>query len=156
MTSTPPPPTRPPLPDRWHSRDFPVLLEIARGLDAGALPDQQQITNDLGISVDQLDAAWHALREGGYLRLVEGRPRRLGDSEVTRIVLTERGLRAVGLWPSDRTGDQLADLLRQAADATADPEEQTILRRASGAVASVSRGVMTDVLAALVKSQTGL
>lgn len=156
MTSTPQPPTRPPLPDRWHSRDFPVLLELARGLDAGALPDQQQITTYLGISENELNAAWHALREGGYLRLVEGRPRRLGDSEVTRIVLTERGLRAVGLWPSDRAGNQLADLLRQAADATTDPEEQTILQRASGAVGSVSRGVMTDVLAALVKSQAGL
>lgn len=87
---------------------------------------------------------------------MEGRPRRLGDSEVTRIVLTERGLRAVGLWPSDHAGNQLADLLRQAAEATTDPEEQTILQRASGAVGSVSRGVMTDVLAALLKSQAGL
>lgn len=54
--------TRTPLPDRWHSRDFPVLLELARGLDAGALPDQHQITSDLGISEDELNAAWHALR----------------------------------------------------------------------------------------------
>lgn len=89
-----------------------MLLEIARGLDAGALPDVQLITTDLSITEDELNAAWHALREGGYLRVVEGRPRRLGDNEVTRVVLTERGLRAVGLWPSERSADQLADLLR--------------------------------------------
>lgn len=77
MTSTPPPPTRPPLPDRWHSRDFPVLLEIARGLDAGALPDQSQITADLDISADELNAAWHALCEGGYL---PSRARRLPEA----------------------------------------------------------------------------
>jgi hypothetical protein len=147
---------RPPLPDRWHSRDFPVLLEVARALDSGASPDERRLTADLGISSDQLDASWHALREGEYLRVLRDRPRRLGDGAMTHIVLTERGRRAVGLWPSEGAGDELADLLRQAADRIDDPEEQTLLRRAAGAVGSVSRGVMTDVIAALVKSQAGL
>lgn len=152
----PPSPSRPPLPDRWHSRDFPVLLEIARALDAGTSADEHQITTDLGITPDELDAAWHALREGEYLRVLENRPRRLGDGVMTYIVLAERGRRAVGLWPSERVGEELVDLLRQAADTVEDPEEQTLIRRASGAVGSVSRGVMTDVVAALVKPQGGL
>lgn len=75
---------------------------------------------------------------------------------MTYLVLTERGRSAVGLWPSERVGEELVDLLRQAADTVKDPEEQTLIRRASGAVGCVSRGVTTDVVAALVKSQVGL
>ena len=53
-TSTPPPLMRPLLPDRWHSRDFPVLLEIARGVDACALRDQQQITTSASPSTSSM------------------------------------------------------------------------------------------------------
>lgn len=156
LTSMPPPPSRPPLPDRWNTRDFPVLLEIARGLDSGALPDQEKITADLDITVDELNTAWQALREGGYLRLVEGRPRRLSDKETTRLVLTERGYRAVGLWPSEKSADTLVDLLRRAEELTDDPEEKTLIRRAAGAVGSVSRDVITDVVAAIARQQMGV
>ena len=157
MTSAPPPPPRrPPLPDRWHTRDLLVLIETARALDSHTQIDVPKIAADLQFSDDDVDAAWHALREGEYLRVLKDRPRRGGDGISSFIVLTERGRRAVGLWPSERGGDELADLLRQAADNVSDPDEQTILRRAAGAVGSVSRGVMTDVVAALVKSQAGL
>ncbi len=156
VTTLPPPPSRPPLPNRWDTRDFPVLLEIARGLDAGALPDQQQILAELGITEHDLNAAWQALREGGYLRLVEGRPRRIGEDEVTRIVLTERGFRAVGLWPSERSADQLVDLFRQAEELTDDPDEKSRIRQAASAVLGVSRDIVADVGAAWVRAQTGL
>jgi len=37
-----------------------------------------------------------------------------------------------------------------------DPEEKTLLRRAAGAVGSVSRDIMVDVVAAVVARQSGL
>ncbi|GAA5150104.1 hypothetical protein GCM10023340_26480 [Nocardioides marinquilinus] len=45
-----------------------MLLEVARALAALQAPDEQQILTDVGISVDELNAAWHALREGDHLR----------------------------------------------------------------------------------------
>lgn len=104
--------------------------------------------------------AVNALAEAGYLRKpdpVQNRElmvRRL--SEGARYRLTERGRRAVGLWPSERTADTLVDLLRQAEELTDDPEEKTLIRRAAGAIGSVSRDVITDVAAALARSQVGL
>ncbi|GAA5122702.1 hypothetical protein GCM10023339_41480 [Alloalcanivorax gelatiniphagus] len=75
---------------------------------------------------------------------------------MTHVMLTKRGRRAVGLWPTDDAGHELADLLRKVADELSDPEERTLVRRAAGALGSVSRGVMTDVIAVHVKSQAGL
>jgi hypothetical protein len=70
--------------------------------------------------------------------------------------ITERGRRAVGLWPSGEGVDALVDALRKAENTTDDPEEKTVLRRAAGAVGSVSRDIMVDVVAAVVSRQSGL
>ena len=70
--------------------------------------------------------------------------------------ITERGRRTVGLWPSTESVDALVDALRQAEETTNDPEEKTLLRRAGGAIGSVSRDIMVDVIAAVVSRQSGL
>jgi hypothetical protein len=70
--------------------------------------------------------------------------------------ITERGRRAVGLWPTGESVDALVDALRQAEDATDDPEEKSALRRAAGAVLGVGRDVMTDVMAAVIAKQMGV
>jgi hypothetical protein len=70
--------------------------------------------------------------------------------------LTERGRRAVGLWPSGESADALVEALRQAEELTDDPEERTLIRRAAGAIGSVSREIMVDVVAAVVARQSGL
>lgn len=155
MTTVPPPPSRPPVSDRWHSRDFPLLLEVARALDARTAIDAQALADDLQMSMADVDSAWHALREAGYLRTLN-RPRRLGDGAMSALELTERGRRAVGLWPSEKAADTLVDLLRQAEDLTDDPEEKTLIRRAAGALGSVSRDVLTDVVAAIARQQMGV
>ncbi|WP_116951622.1 hypothetical protein [Jiangella endophytica] len=64
--------------------------------------------------------------------------------------LTERGRRAVGVWPSGENVDALVEALQQAAEATSDPEEKSALRRAAGAVLGVSKNVMTEVVAAVI------
>ncbi len=87
-----------PLPDRWHTRDFPVLMEAARLLDNGeATADSDAIAEVLGWDEDSIMAALAALtsvyatsntvdslgRPTGYF--VRGIP--------------ARGRRAVGLRP---------------------------------------------------------
>ncbi|MEP6650890.1 MAG: hypothetical protein ABJA74_13425 [Lapillicoccus sp.] len=84
-----------------------------------------------------------------------GKPLNTADGILDVVIngLTERGRRAIGLWPSGETVDALVDALRQAEEATEDPEEKSLIRRAVGAVTSVSRDVMVDVVAAVINRQ---
>jgi hypothetical protein len=148
-----------PLPDRWQTRDFPVLVEAARAIDAGDRVDVTEISAALELEETEAKRALGALKQAGYL---EDRP--VGVVGEVGVVgawgswtgLTERGRRAVGIWPSGQAADSLVDALRQAEDMVTDPEEKTLLRRAAGAMGSVSREVLTDVMAAVIKSQAGI
>lgn len=143
------------LPDRWSTRDFPVLLETARQLDEGAMPAQvATIAEALQMDEHDVISALKALASS----YVVGRSIDTLGGTVDFFVtdLTERGRRAVGLWPSGESADALVDALRQAEDLVEDPEEKNLLRRAAGAVGSVSRDVMVDVVAAVVARQSGI
>lgn len=145
-----------PLPDRWANRDFPVLVETARLLDAGEMPvavaDIQGRLGDL--EEDQIIAALKALLHG-YI-VGEAIEMMGGTGDVFVRDLTERGRRTVGLWPSSESVDALVEALKQAEELTDDPDEKTMIRRAAGAVGSVSREIMVDVVAAVVARQSGL
>ena len=143
------------LPDRWHSRDLPVLLQAARGLDAG---DSEITSESLSRCPDlqglDVVAACRALTPAF---LVSEKWESLGGPTTYFIEdLTERGRRTVGLWPSGENVDALVDALKQAEEATDDPEEKSAIRRAAGAVLGVGRDVMTDVMAAVIAKQMGM
>jgi hypothetical protein len=75
----------------------------------------------------------------------------------TAIRITERGRRATGLWPDGDTAvEQLLTALRQAEDLTDDPDDKTALRKAGSQLATVSRGVIAEVIAAVVTRQAGI
>lgn len=148
-----------PLPDRWHSRDFPVLVAAARGIDSGEGVDVAEISSALDLDDTDVKRALGALKQAGYL---DDSPIGVTGPGVQSLAwpswtgLTERGRRAVGIWPSGQAADSLVEALRQAEDLVTDPEEKTLLRRAAGAMGSVSREVLTDVMAAVIKSQAGI
>ncbi|NNM44592.1 hypothetical protein [Knoellia koreensis] len=143
------------LDDVWASRDFPVLVAAARILDRGDGPvSAAPLVQATSLSEQEVFSAFDALTPsyltGEVYESLGGR----GD--VFFAGITERGRRAVGLWPSGEGVDALVDALRKAEDTTDDPEEKTLLRRAAGAVGSVSRDIMVDVVAAVVSRQSGL
>lgn len=143
------------LPDRWTTRDLPVLRETARRIDATGEPLQPpEIAPVVGLESDEVAAAFVALVRAGYL---DGRPIGSYNEPPSALItgVTERGMRTVGIWPSGEGVDALVEALRQAEEATDDPEEQTMIRRAGAAVGGVSRAVMTDVLAAFISRQVG-
>lgn len=145
------------LEDRWASRDLPVLISVAKALDAspGRILQAEAIVDTTGLERDAVISALIALNNTyiiGEPMILMGR----GVADFTTSALTERGLRAAGLWPDGETVDALVDALRQAEEATDDPDEKTLIRRAAGAVGSISKSLMTDVLAAYVRQQTGL
>ena len=146
------------LPDRWGTRDFPVLMAAARRLDAdpeGHL-DANVLAEDTGLEFKQVITALDAL---GDRFLLTRALRAAGRNLPVRIDvygITERGRRAVGIWPSGEGVDALVDALRQAEDNVDDLEEKTLIRRAAGALGSVSRDVMVDVMAAVIARQSGM
>lgn len=145
-----------PLADRWQTRDFPVLVLAAKELDDGSPLDFERIAAEADLAESVVIRSVSALVQAGYLlRVPFPGPRKLvliPDS----YELTERGRRAVGIWPSGEGADALVEALRQAEEATTDPDEKTLIRRAAGALGSVSRDVLADVTAALIRQQTGI
>lgn len=141
------------LEDMWTSRDFPVLVAVAKVLDRGDSRNIQasQVCEATGLSQVQVFAAFDALVPG----YVGGKAADSmgGRQDVFFRGLTERGRRAVGLWPSGETVDALMEALRQAEASTDDPEEKGAIRRAAGALMGVGRDVMTDVMAAVISKQ---
>lgn len=139
--------------DQWHTRDLHVLRAVADH-DPHADNWAATICAETLLDPDDLTAALQALEEAGYVEVWWSRT--YGGDDPLGARLRERGRRAVGVWPSAEAADGLIDALRRAEEATDDPEEKTLIRRAAGAIGMVSRDVMTDVLAAVIARQSGL
>ena len=144
------------LDDRWANRDLPVLVSVAKAVDAnpGHVLQAAAVAGDTGLPSDAVLSSLIALQD----TYIVGKPIATMGGMVDFLTsgITERGRRAAGLWPDGESVDALVDALRQAEEATDDPEEKNLIRRAAGAVGSISKSVMTDVLAAYVRQQTGL
>jgi hypothetical protein len=144
------------LDDRWADRDLPVLVSVAKAVEAnpGRVLQVKDVAGDTGLEWDAVLSALIAL-DGIY---IVGKPVKSMGPTLDFIAsgITERGRRAAGLWPDGETADALIDALRQAEEATDDPEEKTLIGRAAGALGSVSRDVITDVMTAVIRSQTGI
>jgi len=73
---------------------------------------------------------------------------------VTLAELTERGRRAVGLWPSDESAKALEEGLVEVARGTADSEQASRLRRIAEARGGLARDVSVEVAAAVASRMT--
>jgi|GEM_PF-5065480 hypothetical protein len=70
--------------------------------------------------------------------------------------LSDRGARAVGRWPSTDPYEALLQYLERAAQETDDPDRKAALKKVAGTVGEVGQGVLTNVLAAVVRASAGL
>jgi hypothetical protein len=144
------------LPDRWHSRDYPVLLEAARLLDAGEMPvSSDDIAANTGLDEDDVVAALEALH--GTFTTGQALNSLGGPMGFFIGGLTERGRRATGLWPDEEhAADALIELLTKAGDEVSDEEDSSALKRAGRLLRCVPASVLADVTAALIRQQAGL
>lgn len=143
------------LNDRWHSRDFPILLALARASEDGGRLRFDEVAEDLSIRYRDVVASIDLLRTNGYVDCRQ--VHQDGGSAAVHIRLSERGLRAVGLWPDeDQAAAALIELLTKAADQVDDEDEAGNLRKAGRLLKSVPSSVLADVTAALIRQQTGL
>lgn len=144
------------LNDRWQTRDFPVLLEVARQMDSGAhFVMAQNVARVLDMRLDEVVPAFEALTP--YLESsVQYASGGVAYHAVAKR-LTERGRRATGLWPdNEAVADALVELLAQAADQVDDEDDAGALRKAGRLLKNVPASIVTDVTMALIRQQTGL
>ncbi|MGB7450226.1 MAG: hypothetical protein WA892_14015 [Ornithinimicrobium sp.] len=152
-------------PDRWHTRDLPVLLVIASLMDSnpsqavhdtvllrelttrGVMVDREQMMDSLlALSPTYIELPPSS---GSHGTRFPSRPSISG--------LTDAGRRATGLWPnSEDSADGFLEVLRRAEEQTSDPKDKKALRSISKGARSLSGGLLTDLMAAVIVKQSGL
>lgn len=138
------------LDDVWASRDYPVLREVTRRIDAGLRPmNDTTIAEAVGIDQPTAYLAAKALERRGLVELAEGYALSVDFLDVAGAAYLITGLHPDG----DDALSSLMQMLRDAADQEVDEDERGRLRRAADAIGGVSRGVMTGVLTAYLTGQ---
>lgn len=142
------------LDDVWTSRDFPVLLEAARLIEAGAsYVFEQPLAAATGLDRDQVIRAIVTLQRGGY---VEARLNR-GDDRVTSATIVDispQGMREVGLWPSPETGaERLLAALDTLVEQAPNEAERSRWRKIRDGVAGAGRDVLISIAATVITGQ---
>jgi hypothetical protein len=137
------------LDDVWINRDYPVLREVARRIDAGDVHVHQDVIAEAtGLESDEVKRAAAALERRGLVTLTKD----LGP--VRFVEVSGAAYLITGLHPdADDALSRLVQVLQQAAERTGDQEERSRLRRAADALLGVSRDVMTGVLTAYLSGR---
>jgi hypothetical protein len=143
----------------WQERELRILAAVCEAQERGA--DMDTINRNARAAVPDLSRGVYqetvaSLIEDGQL---EGMLDRGGMSQVTTVAierLTPTGRRAVGQWPAGDLAGLLVTALHGRADEETDAGERTKLQRAAAALAGLSKDVLTDVLAAVIKAQAGV
>jgi hypothetical protein len=138
---------------KWEGRDLPLLHAAAERLDEGE--DEafgpSDLADETGLSRDDCRRAGAALVSAGYLRGIDVSS--MGNGLVKDYLLTElteKGRRAVGMWPSADAGEALIAALRDAAEHEPDMERRGLLRKATESLEKVGTGVLTGVVTAAI------
>ena len=136
------------LEDRWTTRDFPVLREVARRVDETmqyvSVADVMQAT---GLPEADVIRAGVALAGAGLVDTMGA----MGHPVVRFTGISPEARRKVGLWPDagDAT-DRLIWALEQKIEQTTDAEQRGRLAKLRDAVAGVGRDLMVEVTAAML------
>lgn len=141
------------LEDVWASRDFPVLVEVARRIDAGEkFLTAGTVAESLGVPVEQVKVAADALERRRLVVVDRGFGGRWEFKS-----LSGQAYLLTGLHPSaDDDVDRFVEALRKAADQVDDPEEASGLRKLARSAGDVSTNVLGAVLAAVATRAAGL
>lgn len=135
----------------WTRRELPILRAALRAIDAGETPvPLEPIRAELGIPGMEMHAAIDALAnaEPPYIgvSLTMGWSANHASGHIIRVY--ERARRELGTWPTaESLISELAEALRQAAEAAPEPEAKGTLRSAADALSGFARDVAVAVVA---------
>lgn len=136
-----------PLADVWATRDFPVLVEVTRRIDAGEQYfSTDEVAEALNFTPEEVERAARALKRRGLVEDEGSGMGRTAFSDVAGEAYFMTGLHPDG----DEVLDRLISALEHAAEQAKDPEERGRLRRAAEALGSVTRDVAVNIVGAVV------
>jgi DNA-binding transcriptional MocR family regulator len=141
------------LDDVWNSRDYPVLMEVARILDqpGPAVPRIRQVAAATGLSEADVTAAGVALERRGLVTLGA---KSAGGSFAWFTDISGSAYLLTGLHPDgDDAFSRLISALTQAAELTADPDEKSRIRRAVDGLLGISRDISVGITTAVITAQ---
>jgi hypothetical protein len=130
----------------WERRDHPVLDVLAQGVenDRVALGRDRGRALGLDLDEDELFLAMLTLRDAGFVK-ADMREEASGGITFTNILVTGRGMQALGQWPlfEEITSPvTLAAFLERLAKQAESPEDADTLRRTADYVRSLSSVVL--------------
>jgi hypothetical protein len=140
----------------WESRALPILKYIAAHETDMGFITIAELASATGIEGHAMVIEVERLIESGYVpgdlqKMMTG-----GDPSswfLTKSRLTERGARAVSLWP---TAEKLVETLEARAQAEADPVRKKALTELLETARQVGVPVLAEILAAAAKRTLGL
>lgn len=142
------------LPDTWHHREYPVLVEVAKHLDGSIQPlSVYQVAETTGLSISDVQSAGRALGRRGYVTY-DGDY----DADVSNFrSITGKAYVATGMHPSEAdAAAALIAALREAADQTSDAEQKGRFHKLIEAATSVGTDVLGSVLGSIAVKLAGL
>ncbi|SRR6266496_169043 len=141
----------------WETRDLPVLRAIVTIDDARmtTLPIRAtDLAEHTGLEIGSVHRALRSLASEvpPYFKAFTE------DGVITEVHSpTGAAKRAVCAWPTPEAwADRLIKALNEAADAEPDPVRKSKLRRAAEALGDLGRGVVTEVVAAVIVRSAGM
>lgn len=145
-----------PITDLWEERAQPILRYIAAHETDMGFITIGDLSTALGIDGHALAVELERLIEAGY---IPGKLQMMmtgGDPTswfLTKSRLTERGARAVSLWPR---AQQLVQVIEARADAEADPVRKKALQSLLETVEQIGAPVLSEIIASAAKRTLNL
>src|SRR5438552_3080488 len=142
--------------DLWEERALPILRYIAAHETDMGFISIGDLSTALGIEGHALAVELERLIDAGY---IPGKLQMMmtgGDPTswfLTKSRLTERGARAVSLWPR---AEQLVQVIQARADAEADPVRKKALLSLLETVREIGVPVLSEILSAAAKRTLNL
>jgi hypothetical protein len=151
--------------DDWSNYEYPLLVAIAKraeqsqefmSVSSDNILDEV-VTSDMADQRYKFERALVRLTKYGYVESLSGSWGKPYPMAIHGI--TERGLRAVGVWPSpDSVVDSLLHQLEKEANdiAVSQPEKSKKLQEVVGFLATGAREVVVSVVTGVAKQWAGL
>jgi hypothetical protein len=140
--------------DSWYSVVVPILEYVHAHGEPFWLMSVGEIALETGLPTSVVAVELERLQEAGF---VTGPLTKLMSGEdfsgwfLENSSLRERGMRALGAWPSDDPYDALVALLERRIEGTSDEGKKSKLRALQSSVAEVGKATVAGLLVELAK-----
>jgi len=140
--------------DRWSGIAFPILEFVHENGAQMGIVNIRQIAAGTGLEPNEIADEVERLCAAGFIMGPLRKMQSGGDTRpwfLESSHLGEKGLRAVGAWPSDDSYQALLDLLERHIASAPDPVTKSKLKALQGSVADVGKATIAGLLVEMAK-----